>query len=286
MKTLRTFIFLIISTNILYGQAYESLFGSESTQWNMTIGNLWGIGSTEHHVIGDTIIDGSVYKIINGYEGLDEIKGFVRQDSISQKAWYRNNQSEEEHLIMDLSLEIGDSLFIQGAWNSEHKYYIVDSIYFKNNRKHIQFDFPIHFMENEKFKLIEGVVSNMGFRYQENDFINGLPTILLCAYKNEQMVYGEGECVVSSIKENSVTSEFYLYPNPVVDNLTLILNEAITRGSIEIISQTGKIKYHKSGRILSTEIIDLKGINTGIYFVRIYDYQTGNYQILKMIKSD
>ncbi len=183
-------------TNFIFDQNYEDLFGSESTQWNITIGNLWGIDMTEHRIVGDTIVNGFSYKVIDGYGG--EFRGFLRKDSLNQKAWYRNNQNDNEYLIMDLSLELEDSLYIGGIWNGEHKFYKVDSIYVKDNRKHIQFNFPLHFMDNEKFTLIEGVVSNIGFRYQDNDYINSFPTILLCAYKNDEKIYGERQCIISS----------------------------------------------------------------------------------------
>lgn len=280
-----TVLFLVI-TNLLLGQTYENLFGSESTQWNMTIGNLWGLGSTEHEIVGDTVIDGFTFKIVDGYDGLDEIRGFIRVDSLNQKTWYRNNQRDEEYLIMDLALEIGDSLYIGGAWNSEHKFYYVDSIYIKDNRKHVQFNFPLHFMDNEKFALIEGVVSNMGFRYQDNDYINGLPTILLCAFKNEEKIYGEGECIVSSTKKVEPSISLALFPNPVDGKLNLSLNDKILSGSIEIFDLSGKVIYQRIGSIEESEVIDIDMINKGIYIFSISDFERGIGKKLKIIKSD
>ncbi|WP_235299703.1 T9SS type A sorting domain-containing protein [Portibacter marinus] len=280
-----TILFLVI-TNLLIGQTYENLFGSESTQWNLTIGNLWGLGSTEHQIVGDTVIDGFTFKIVDGYEGLDEIRGFIRVDSLNQKAWYRNNQSDEEYLIMDLALEIGDSLYIGGVWNSEHKFYNVDSIYIKDNRKHVRFNFPLHFIDNEKFTLIEGVVSNLGFRYQDNDYINGLPTILLCAFKNDEKIYGEGECIVSSIKKVKSTISLELFPNPVDDKLNLSLNDKILSGSIEIFDLSGKAIYQRNGSIEKSEVIDFDLINKGIYFLSISNFEKGIKTNFKIIKSD
>jgi len=286
MKAGKLTILFLVTTNLLLGQTYKNLFGSESTQWNMTIGNLWGLGSTEHQIVGDTVIDGFTFKIVNGYDGLDEIRGFIRVDSLNQKAWYKNNQSDEEYLIMDLALEIGDSLYIGGVWNSEHKFYKVDSIYIKDNRKHIQFNFPLHFMENEKFTLIEGVVSNMGFRYQDNDYINGLPTILLCAFKNEEKIYGDGECIISSSKELKSSISLTLFPNPVQDKLNLSLNDKILRGSIEIFDVGGKTIYQKNGSIDKSEVIGFNLVSKGIYFISISDYVRGIKTISKIIKCD
>jgi len=227
MKLIKAIVILSLTINSLFGQSYENLFGSKSTQWEMTIGNLWRTGTTEHQITSDTLINGLTNKIITGFESFDAMNGFIRQDATSEKAWYRNTISLEEYLIMDLSLEVGDSMFIGGVWNADHRFYMVDSIYQMDNRKHVRFDFPIGFMENEKFTLIEGVVSNMGFRYQDNDFIDGFPTILLCTFKNTEKVYGEEDCIFTSVEENEVTSELKLYPNPVTDELTLRLDQAI-----------------------------------------------------------
>lgn len=278
---------LILTTSISFSQDYESLFGTESTQWNMTIGNLWGIGTTEHQESGDTIIDNNSYMIINGYAGFEEIKGYLKQDSLNEKAWYRNNQMQEEILVMDLSLEVGDSLFIQGVWNSDHRHYFVDSVYTKNERKHIQFDLTVNIpfiSYTEKFTLIEGVVSNMGFRYQDNDFINGLPSILLCAFKNEDKIYGEGQCVISSTQDSHIAEHISIYPNPVVDNINLKISTSIPNGQIEIINAQGKVVYSKSGSFSVAENIDLSEVSEGIYFIVLRDYDLKTVQTKKIIK--
>jgi len=284
MKQISLILSLSFLVNYAYSQNYESLFGSESTQWNMTIGNLWGTGSTEHHIIGDTVIGNNNYKIINGYEGLDEIRGFIRQDSLHEKAWYRNNQNDDEQLIMDLTLSIGDSLFIQGVWNSNPGYYIVDSIFTESNRKHIQFDLRLNFVNDDKFTLIEGVVSNMGFRYQDNDYINGLPTILLCAFKNEEKVYGEGECIYTTTKEESTLGGLSIYPNPFTSHLTLTLNKPISEGQIEIIDQLGLMRYRKLGRFSENESINLSELSNGIYFVVFRDFSNQRTQTNRLVK--
>jgi hypothetical protein len=50
MKSTITLLIFLLTGFFSYSQNYESIFGEQSTQWNMTIGNLWGIGSTKHTV--------------------------------------------------------------------------------------------------------------------------------------------------------------------------------------------------------------------------------------------
>jgi len=286
----RAFLVLIniVLLHTVNAQNYESIFGSESTQWNMTIGNLWGIGSTEHHVIGDTIIDNKAYKIVNGYTAFDDIKGFVRQDSTHSKAWYRTNVNPNEYLIMDLNLDIGDSLFIGGAWNSDHKFYKVDSIYTSNNRKHIRFDYDINLHDVnlynvKKFTLIEGVVSNMGFRYQDNDFINSLPTILLCAYKNDIQIYKNGNCTISANNDIEKTKRLRVLPNPFTDAITIQSENNDKNLNLVISDVTGKIIMRKNSVINGQKIV-LDRLKDGLYFLTLSNNNDIFLQSFKITK--
>ena len=116
--------------------------------------------------------------------------------------------------------------------------------------------------------------------------MDGFPTILLCSFKDEEKVYGEGDCVSTSIEENDLTAKLKLYPNPVTDKLNLKLDEAIQDGRLEVFSQTGEIIYHKSGWISSSEIIDLNQISQGIYFVRIFNDKNGKVLTNKIVKIE
>ena len=285
MKNVFIILFSLLVSNQAMSQDYESIFGTQSTQWNITFGNLWGFGTTEHNVVGDTTINNLTYKIVNGYDGPEEIIGYLRENASHSKVWYRNNYSPDEILIMDLDLDVGDSMFISGVWNSDHQYYYVDSVYVKDGRKHLRFDLEVHFLDNEKFTVIEGITSNLGFRYQDSDYINSFPTILLCSYKNGNQVYGTDECIISAIEEHS-SEAIEIYPNPVRDALTIDYKGSRGVLFVTIYDLSGKNMLSAEINTSDNNVIDLKKLNAGFYLIHVRDKFGNLNHTARVMKSE
>jgi len=270
MKRILSFVIIILVVSNLKSQSYTSIFGSDSTQWNITIGNLWGMDTDFHTVIGDAMIDGKEYKKIGGYSIID-FYGYLREDQSHTKAWYRNNQDTAEYLVMDLSLNIGDSMYIGGNWNSKPGYYHVDSIYEIDDKRHLRFDKQIPYFNGiDTFTMIEGVVSNMGFRFQDEAYKNNFNPYLLCSYKNTEQIFGGNLChFIAGIEplERKVLI-VSLFPNPASDFLYISFEEGFT-GNIEIFTLDGKKVLTK--RIIHeiSKRIDLNRLKIGTYVVKI-----------------
>ena len=58
-------------------------------------------------IVGDTIIDNQIYKILHSSYGL---KSLLRENIKEQKIWKYNEHSKNENLIMDFNLNVGDKL--------------------------------------------------------------------------------------------------------------------------------------------------------------------------------
>lgn len=279
MKHFFILILCIFSSTVLLAQSFQSLFGVDSTQWNIQIGNLWGTSSNDHFVAGDTLINGTDYIIIEGYS-ISGFKGFLREDTALGKAWYLNNQTFTEHLIMDLQLNLGDSMFIGGNWNPQPGYYEVDSIYYFNNRKHLQFDYDLFFAPNEKFTLIEGISSNLGFRFQDEDYPNNFNPLLLCSFKDGNQEYGTGPCTLpgsgSSIREINSFIQIELYPNPTQQNITITI-EGWQFDDVEyqIYTVVGKLVQDGRWNNSNSTTIDLNALETGLYLLTFHNKNKG-----------
>ncbi|MEZ5003540.1 MAG: T9SS type A sorting domain-containing protein [Chitinophagales bacterium] len=266
-------------------QSYESIFGNTTTQWNIEIGNLDIEGVAEHKVVGDTSINGINYRIINGFD-IDYF-GFIREDNINGKAWYRSTGDTTERLIMDLSLNIGDSLYIGGNWNPLPGYYKVDSIYFVDGRKHLQFNFDLFFRDNEKFTLVEGITSNLGFRYQDDNYNLNFNPYLRCSYKNGVQIYGEGNCLAVSVHDNFLSDiRVKVFPNPSSNTIYVYFNAdsklTIDYKMMNTYGQT--VLYSKSS--LSEGVsngIDVSVLSCGVYFLQLYDVKNPNHFVSEMI---
>ena len=269
MKSTIILLIFLLTGFFSFSQNYESIFGSQSTQWNMTIGNLWGTGSTKHTVLGDTLLNEKEYKIIDGYFDFEsrEYLGFLREDTISGKVWYCNSKDTSEILIMDMNLNVGDSMYIGGNWNSFPGNYKVDSIYYLNNKKHIRFDFKIPFLEQEPFVLIEGITSNLGFRFQDWKYINNFDPILLCSYKNGTKIYGSEPCEIpiQGIKESQNKSKIEIFPNPFIDVIKVQVHGNNKQKKYKILNLDGK--QILNGAFTFAKTLDLSKLTSGIYLI-------------------
>lgn len=289
LKLILISLISILAQTTSQGQVYESIFGTESTQWNLFYGNLWGTATAEHKTEGDTIIDNLSYKIVGGYEGSLDFKGFLRQDSLNSKAWYRNNQGSDEILIMDLNLAVGDSMFIAGNWNSQHGYQLVDSVYVLDNRKYIRFDFNINSFDGEKFTLIEGITSNLGFRFQDNDYINNIVSAMLCSYKNGIQVYGEGECYIdggNSVQDPEKNVSLTISPNPFSTEIKLESDLSLGNWNYMVVDILGQTIINKSSIYLRDHKIDLSQLNNGLFYLVLLDENGNVMHSSKIVKND
>lgn len=288
MKTLITIsIFLFIPT--FSNAQYQSLFGEESTSWNMSVAATGIFAppiSDSCFVLNDTIINGLNYSRISHnyfqYSVPNQSSGFIREDTVSGKVWYLFEYSNEEFLIMDMSLEVNDTFLVNHLNYSEWHY--VDSIYISEGRKHIIFDLEIHpySLDGEKFTMIEGVGTNLGFLYQ-NPFYNSFFEIyLLCQTKDDSLAYTnnspyfEGKCDVDAVavEESTVSPElFTISPNPA--NAYFVIQSGIpgvTKAEINIYNHLGQNIFHNKKIDLFTDRsseINLSEFKSGLYFILI-----------------
>ena len=288
---MKTFYYKIIVVLIAIFSAssinaqYQSLFGSNNTSWNIIKGNLWGTGTDSLFTASDTVINSITYKKVFSYD-LTNIPpyilstiGFLREDSVQGKAWFFSSEDPVEHLIMDLNLNLGDTFYVEGTWNSTGGYHPVDSIWMYAGKKHVRVDQYIPRFHNgvsEKLIFIEGVSTNIGIGYQTSH-IDNFP-YLLCSYKDGFPIYQNNDSVLNGIciyttvgieeKHNFVG--FNLYPNPSSDHLT-IENKGSKKNDliIEIRDFTGKLALVKSLSSFEKVTINTNAISSGIYFISI-----------------
>jgi hypothetical protein len=249
--TLITMLFLAMISKDSIAQ-YTSLIDSSQTSWNMS---TYHSPFDDHEYltdslsyVSDTIINGELYREINYYviDGNGSILwggefGYIREDTTTGQAWYRHpyNQTITDFMFYDLSLNVGDSFYIDGSYGGR---FPVDSVYYLNGRKHVQVNYVYseawigrpsfftagpHSLE-EKLTFVEGVGTYFGFFYGDNSSIpGGNDYVLLCQRKANQLVYEQNyngnfytDCNTNFIVSTSVKNEIEnvdvvsFYPNP------------------------------------------------------------------------
>jgi len=258
-KIILTFIILNLFLSLkIYCQPYKSIFGNQSTQWNVFYDNLssW---TCFVNTINDTIINSKAFKKI-GYSGVNCVftgndETYLREDTLIGKAWVYDLYNNDERLILNLSLNLGDTFRIYPNSPYYDTIAFVDSVYFENNLKKIRLNVYTSFSNNEKLTFIEGIGTNLGINYAINSYFFEYmgSTHLLCSYKDSLLEYFNtlfDTCSINYVGINRVItpkSKISFFPNPITDKSTLDIpqNISLNKLKIEIFDIQGrKIKQY------------------------------------------
>ena len=256
---------------------YGSIFGDESTSWNL-FQELWDAFDTDSiFVVKDTIINGYVYKATDLVR-IDLVHyepKFLRESDDHSKVYLYSPSHKSEFLVLDLTLQKSDTFYI-GVNRSDTL--IVDSVFTIESRKHIQFNYEIDFVPGKvKFEFIEGVGSNFGLFYQ------GIETYeirywhyLLCAYKNSVLEYSNiafnGQCKVTwtGIESKKSNRKIRVFPNPTKGLLTIDVEDINTNFiNVYIYNSSGVLirTIKKSSYPIN---IDMDHFPSGLYFFSLH----------------
>jgi len=258
LKIIITLLFVFI-LNISHGQ-YNSIFDETYTEWNYMTLFCDAIFTTTFQHSKDTMISNTSYKIIDDF-------GFLREDENNSKVWYRSSESEEEQLIMDLDLEVGDLFEINSIS------YEVEETFVVNGVKIIQFDYlPINCGIVEPLRFIEGQGPNLSFKY----ILTGdeFDLSLLRCYTRDSITYnffvdqlGE-ECISNETSTNEIIeSEIIIYPNPFSEQFHLKFENDNER-SIIITDFLGRNIYAQTFQGVEVNI-NTDQFGEGLYMLQI-----------------
>ncbi|HPR60748.1 MAG TPA: hypothetical protein PLF35_07380 [Prolixibacteraceae bacterium] len=193
MKNIITIAFVLFSTLAIQAQPYQSIFYEDTTRWTAFECVIDGFSYFTSSIYDDTTINNVQYKI--NHLGLicapnfNEMIGFLREDTLTGKVWYKPNfeEDKDELLIMDLSLQKGDSFgFTTNTYYQQKADWIVDSVYYEDSRKIIEFTVYSWCLADQKLRFIEGIGPSNGISYY-----NERPeqNALIFKYHNDQLVY-------------------------------------------------------------------------------------------------
>lgn len=277
MKYFFTLLVLLLFATFAHSQAYKSLFGQDSTQWNIANFYFPGFWFTDSFIAKeDTVINGQVYKAIHSQNSqfLPSYIGSLREDTIQGKAWFRSWVDTTERLVMDLSLMVGDSIVL-GETSMSYNV-VVDSVFYLSNRKHIRLAHQYYTnLGDQTFMFIEGEVSTMGFYFYDNDLGYTESSYLLCTHKDGVETYKFSDtCFIMSTATNKIVEplNFTVFPNPVGNFLNIEISENDTQNYIcQLIDITGKTLQTIDLQSNNENRIIVENYPSGIYFLMIFD---------------
>ena len=193
MKNIITIAFVLFTTLAIKAQPYQSIFYEDTTRWTAFECVIDGFYYYTSSIYDDTTINNVQYKIIHlgliCAPNFNEIIGFLREDTLTGKVWYKPKFEEEkdEFLIMDLSLQKGDSFeFTTDTYYQQKADWIVDSVYYEDSRKIVEFTYDLSWcLADQKLRFIEGIGPSNGVSY----YISPEEYALVFKYHNDQLVY-------------------------------------------------------------------------------------------------
>ena len=171
---------------------------------------------------------------------------------------------EEEVLLCDLTLTVGDTFYHIDSWGMAHPS-VVESVSFENGRKVIRFALP-YLPWHDALTFREGIFPN-NFPIGYLDYFD-CENNLLCEYKDGEQVFENPEYNICYIDETSVQEQgqqqVSLCPNPAKGKVII---EGIQPAEVEVYNAFGQVVK----KVRGTNEIDLSGLVEGVYMLRIRD---------------
>jgi len=304
------FLFPLLS--IAQTTAYRSYFGNEFTHWYVYKSALDAVARSEMYSVNneDTLLQNGVrYKKVYEYPSLENLNQwkpfycFGLREEIETGSLFINSEDSPEMLVSSMDLQIGDKYYFppsksgfnqHGMFNSnfinvqedENGYYTtVDSVYYKDDRKYIQFDaiydgidfdFPLTF--------IEGIGPNVSFISIYEPF-----SMAVCCncYETESGLWKtdlKSDYVDFSQIENCFR-EYVSLPKIAVDSpLKLIQRKdeielqpdagSFESGKVYVYSTQGKLLFSQPVKGNTNIIIPTSGFSTGAYIIQLTEGKT------------
>lgn len=222
--------------------------------------------------------------LISGAYNPAKTYGSLYSSDDNEKLYFKDLTTNDSSLIMDLSLSVNDTFITKGLYNEDF-IMIVDSVYYVDNLKHIQFNTSSEdFLVPIKRCFIEGFGPNWGFSESNKN-----ASVLICKHEDDELFYSLSDTTV--FKDCTFKSPYLdgiiphnkakvtVYPNPTngmihIESDVELSNVTIYNafGQLVKVMNTSGIKYD----------VDLSAFSSGIYFIEyVVDNKKGHLKIIK-----
>ena len=284
MKNLKiyTLLALMAVAGMTKAQDYQSFFASDSTRVNV-YAEMIDFCHTFYVTIRstDTVsINGTQYVQGVPHGKYGSLYGYMRfyfREEVATGRLYRYFPiyDEEEVLLCDMSLTVGDTFEYYDGW--EMRQVTVESVSFDNGRKVIHFPDSYY---GHYLVFHEGLFPSfypIGFI---DDF--GCDSFLLCEYKNGEQVFENPEYNTCYIDETSVQEQdlqhVSLYPNPAKET---VLIEGAKAAEVQVYNVFGQLVK----TVKDSHEINMAGLPQGVYLLRIADTEGRSHTARVAVKE-
>ncbi|CAM3407791.1 T9SS type A sorting domain-containing protein [Aequorivita lipolytica] len=279
MRSIYIIFILLFCTQSIRAQDYTPIL-DYSNEWHFTTCNF-GCYSDIYYTDGDTLVNGKMYKILDGYHYIS--RTFLLREEVAEKELYFAQiipgGGIQEYLLYDFSLQVGDTIQMQNPISPFPKnggFFKLDSIIPKplvngQDYDHLYFSpTPSNPFSTGNAVWVEGVgsLSLINAPGGKPD-INGVGQ-LSCYFKNATGFYANldsiDDCIPTVLDIPSNTLE-------------KVVVSSIYGSGVCLLTNTGKITeatlYNLTGKKIETIInnfeksisIDLSSYSSGVYLI-------------------
>ena len=286
MKAIRIYpllaLLLMAGGVTMQAQEYESYFGTDSTRLNVLQYCIDWVSTGYMEInTADTVH-------VNGHDYLHATpRGFFFENA---ELYFREETStgrlyryfpmidEEEVLLCDMTLTVGDTFYHIDSWGMAHPS-VVESVSFENGRKVIRFALP-YLPWHDALTFREGIFPN-NFPIGYLDYYD-CENNLLCEYKDGEQVFENPEYNTCYIDETSVQEQdlqyVSLYPNPASD---IVRVEGITVAEVQVYNSIGQLVK----TVYDSNEINVAGLPEGVCQLRITDAEGRSHVVRVAVKE-
>jgi len=285
-KLLLVHLLLLIVLPV-YSQSYHSVlklnreWGVEFTTLTDSIPTI----SEGIYSLTDTVHKDSYIYYIPEYQiPVDSV--IFREDSILKRVYAYNTYEQEEYIVMDFNLELGDTV-PENFWSLDRfgfyeKAYlatvsVVDSIVLNDGSLRKRIIVQSDYMDCSVMEMIEGLGGATGFLSSGKHFV-GHSRKLTCVKDDNALIYGI--CEPISIQEAGNANYIDIYPNPIINALKIDSKESIR---ISIYNINGQLLF-RSKDSTHQHHIDFSTYDPGVYMIKGKDNNNKQSFVEKVIK--
>ncbi len=286
----------------------------EGKQWNVLFSYPWNPPEPQHKytdiykIEGDTLVDGVSYKVM--YTTRNEnltgwsVCGVIRETE-DRQVLYRRDGSSYDEILYDFSMEVGDTIIMNGSGFYPDWMFVVETNEILINgepRKQI----VLEYSWGDQEVWIEGIGSLYGIIDSGSLFLTGGSTDLLCYYEDGDLIWqnttpGYNECyIVNTGQQNGlvVAPTTLTFDEPAVPQSFIIYNHtdnAVTITDINVQPDDNMVllDYSDLPRTLQPDetmnvtvvvnSLGYKGYNT--YYVNVAT-SIGNRQVIVRVNEE
>ena len=286
MKNIRlyTLLALLLMTGgvTMKAQEYESYFGADSTRLNVlqycidwvTTGYMEINTADTVHIKGHDYLHATPRGFF-----FENAELYFREETATGRLYrYFPMIDEEEVLLCDMSLTVGDTFYQISNWGMAHPS-VVESVSFENGRKVIRFALPVY-PWHDALTFREGIFPN-NFPIGYLDYFD-CENNLLCEYKDGEQVFENPEYNTCYIDETSVQEQdlqhVSLYPNPAKET---VLIEGAKAAEVQVYNVFGQLVK----TVKDSHEINMAGLPQGVYLLRIADTEGRSHKARVAVKE-